>query len=538
MKKSLALLLSATTIATITTPILAISCGEKESKQKKEFKAEIAKLEAELKTESKLKLQQKEALEKLLADAKKKDKTLKKPEDFKKALAELKKKIEEVHNDTSGNQTNPTPTPNNSGVTKTSSWDAIFNDSPTGYDIKNRYMHPTYEQDQEGIFGLQGSLRKLLNIFLEKREQADHVSNEKEKSYASVRDLKIKNAKEEYEEYKKKIDEKAKILKKLKSIILSEFKDIQDENELIIEDFEETKTFLNEAKEEYEEDTKDIGIYNAKLVKSKELENKIEKDKKELLNKKNLLKVLNFDNLKEELKTQNEYYESSFKEINETLNKLKEENFYLHATKKDIENRIHSSSFIGDFSNDKFYEYEFWLEKRIKSNINDINLFTKTKMNLEKEKTTKLNKLENHVGWAIEKKIDILEKAIQENEKEKVMIDKYLLDKNTAITNSKKDVERLEKELKELTKYKEVISKKIEEYNKKFIKINEDEKIITIMLEKIEEETNKIINEAIANYEKIEKEEDAKLAKVNKQVSSLMDNIQDAKDGLKKMKNW
>ncbi|ENY69111.1 Hypothetical protein, predicted lipoprotein [Metamycoplasma auris 15026] len=153
MKKSLALLLSATTIATITTPILAISCGTKETPkkvdEKKEFQTEIAKLEKEIKEDTNLKPEIKKKLEKILEEAKKEQEKWTKPEDFKKALEDLKKKVEEAKKETSdntpGSQTNPSnhvtpapvtpaPTPKKPETRKVS-WDSIFIDSPTGEDL-------------------------------------------------------------------------------------------------------------------------------------------------------------------------------------------------------------------------------------------------------------------------------------------------------------------------------------------------------------------------------------------------------------------
>ncbi|PZV97728.1 hypothetical protein BCF89_1231, partial [Metamycoplasma auris] len=110
MKKSLAFLIAATSVATITTPILAISCKDKESKEKKEFKKEITKLETLIKTEGKLKDETKVALEKIASDARKQLSELKTPDEFRKATEELKKKIDEVKKE--NNENNPvTPTP-------------------------------------------------------------------------------------------------------------------------------------------------------------------------------------------------------------------------------------------------------------------------------------------------------------------------------------------------------------------------------------------------------------------------------------------
>ncbi|ENY69109.1 Hypothetical protein, predicted lipoprotein [Metamycoplasma auris 15026] len=98
MKKSLALLLSATAVATVTTPFLAISCKDKTPKEKKDFKAEIAKLEKQIKDDKNLNQEAKKKLEKILTDAKKDLEKLKSADEFSKALKDLKKKIEEVKN--------------------------------------------------------------------------------------------------------------------------------------------------------------------------------------------------------------------------------------------------------------------------------------------------------------------------------------------------------------------------------------------------------------------------------------------------------
>ncbi|PZV99871.1 hypothetical protein [Metamycoplasma auris] len=190
MKKSLAFLLAATSVATITTPILTISCGDKESKEKKEFKEEITKLEAQIKTEGKLKAETKIALEKIASDAKLQLNKLKTPEDFKKATEELKKKIEEAKNEKNegtpvtpppskpGDSTPPkkpgettpggshsttpkTPSPKKPDLKQVSAWNAAFNYSATGEDIGRNYSD--YKTIKERNFWKNLDIEAIIN---------------------------------------------------------------------------------------------------------------------------------------------------------------------------------------------------------------------------------------------------------------------------------------------------------------------------------------------------------------------------------------
>ncbi|ENY69182.1 Hypothetical protein, predicted lipoprotein [Metamycoplasma auris 15026] len=97
MKRSFRFLLLSATIATISIPVLAASCETKAPKEKKEFEAEIAKVEESIK-DTTLSAGKKVELAKLASDAKLQLDKLKTQEDFKKALEDLKQKADEIKN--------------------------------------------------------------------------------------------------------------------------------------------------------------------------------------------------------------------------------------------------------------------------------------------------------------------------------------------------------------------------------------------------------------------------------------------------------
>ncbi|PZV99870.1 coiled-coil domain-containing protein [Metamycoplasma auris] len=352
MKKSLALLLAASSIVTITTPILAASCNKKEVnkeefKEKKEFKELIEKEEANLKVDSKLSKEAKEKINNLIKEAKQNLLRLKNANELSDAISKFKNAIKDIKDEKSTTEpTNPSqpiapkkpiipsqPTEPHDFLKRISDWNSIFIDSPTGSDITGFDFYPYYGKHE--IKKVIDSLNFYVeNILIKEVNKNDEVENSKEKEITSLRDKKISEIKDKYNKLKKEFENNHESSLLLSKILENE--SVEDESKLIDEELDEIKETLKEASEQLNE-------YQSIIDQSKKLLTEANMLQKEIESKGELVKTIKepqdkekLDEINKDIETKTRRKSEIDKSLSEINNKLAEANLFVREYEADV----------------------------------------------------------------------------------------------------------------------------------------------------------------------------------------------------------